>query len=72
MCKLPLRLEVWGYTKEVRLRGLIFIACGGRLCLCSRDFNRSVFLLALGCSLMLKNYLLFVNKYKQSTTRNCL
>jgi hypothetical protein len=58
MCKLPLRLEVWGYTNEVRLpfgngfaeRGLIFIACGGRLCLCSRDFNRSVFLLSLGCS----------------------
>jgi hypothetical protein len=24
MCKLPLRLEVWGYTNEVRLRGLIF------------------------------------------------
>ncbi|AFZ16401.1 hypothetical protein Mic7113_0483 [Allocoleopsis franciscana PCC 7113] len=24
MCKLPLRLEVWGYTNEVRQRGLIF------------------------------------------------
>jgi len=38
MCKLPLRLEVWGYTNQVRLRGLIHLACGGRLCLCSRDF----------------------------------
>jgi hypothetical protein len=27
MCKLPLSVEVWGYTNEVRLRGLIFIAC---------------------------------------------
>lgn len=34
MCKLPLRLEVCGYTNEVHLRGLR---------LYSRDFQRPVF-----------------------------
>ncbi len=51
MCKLSLRLEVWGYTNS-RPPARTNLYSLGRpvLCFCSCDFNRSVFLLALGCS----------------------
>ena len=50
MCKFPLSVEVWGYTNEVRLRGLTFsLPQAGVVCVAAIS-NRPVFLLALRCS----------------------
>jgi hypothetical protein len=46
---IALRLEVWGYTNEVRLRGLIETRVGG-FSLCSRDFQSPGVSSKSGCS----------------------
>ncbi len=45
----PLRLEVWGYTNEVRLRGLYKTRAGG-FSLYSRDFQSPGVSSKSGCS----------------------
>jgi hypothetical protein len=47
--QIALRLEVWGYTNEVRLRGLIETRVGG-LRLYSRDFQSPGVSSKSGCS----------------------
>jgi hypothetical protein len=46
---IALRLEVWGYTNEVHLRGLIETRVGG-LRLCNRDFQSPGVSSKSGCS----------------------